>query len=65
MIDVNGERMYTTREVMDLFNIRSRQTLYARGWTDRAVRMFGDDTAPLIWPQSVVDEFAAELGVTL
>lgn len=62
---MNDEPMYTTRQAMDMLGVKSRQTMYARGWTDRAVRMFEDDTAPLMWPQSLVEELAKEIGVTL
>lgn len=65
MIDPSS--MYTTTQVMELLNIRSRQTLYNRGWTARAVRAFpgAPDPGPLMWPGSVILELATEVGVEL
>lgn len=60
-----ADRMFTTRQVMDLLGIKSRQTLYNRGDVDRAVRAFDDGTGPLMWPETVVRELADEYGVEL
>lgn len=60
------DQMFTTRQVMDMLGIKSRQTLYNRGWADRAVRVFPEsDASPLMWPAELVAELAAEQGVEL
>lgn len=59
------ETLYSTRRVMELLGIKSRQTLYNRGDTARAVHAFPDGTGPLMWPESVVREMAKEYGVEL
>jgi hypothetical protein len=53
---------YTTKQVLAILGC-SRATLYNRGWSDRAVRMFED--GPLLWPKAVVEEIAKEQGVEL
>jgi hypothetical protein len=53
---------YTTKQVLAILGC-SRATLYNRGWSDRAVRMFED--GPLLWPRAVVEEIAAEQGIEL
>ena len=61
-----NDQMYTTRQVMELLGVKSRATLYNRGWTDRAVRAFPEsDASPLMWPAELVAELAAEQGVEL
>ncbi len=59
-------KFFSTRQMMDLLGIKSRQTIHNRGWTDRAVRAFPDDqSSPLMWSAEVVAELAAEYGVEL
>lgn len=56
------DKPYTTKQVLEILGC-SRATLYNRGWTDRAVRMFDD--GPLLWPRAVVEDIAKEQGVEL
>lgn len=58
-----NERMYTTRQTMELLGLKSRQTLYNWGATERAVQLFPDQPAALAWPESLVRELAAEHGI--
>ena len=57
---------YTTRQMMAMLGIKSRQTIHNRLWTDRAERVWPDDpSSPLMWSAEVVAELAAEYGVEL
>lgn len=58
------EQMYTTKQMMELLGIKSRQTVYSWGANERAVKAWpGGDGAPLMWPASLIRELAAEHGI--
>lgn len=57
---MNDERIYTTRQVMKLLGLKSRQTLYNWGAHERAVKVFPDQASALMWPASLVKELADE-----
>lgn len=63
---MTDQQQYTTRQLMDMLGIKSRQTIYNRGWADRATRIFPEsESSPLMWPAKLVAELADEMGVEL
>lgn len=59
-----SEQMYTTTQAMELLGVKSRQTLYSWGATERATKAWpGGDGAPLMWPASLIRELADEHGI--
>ena len=59
-----AEQMFTTKQAMTLLGVKSRQTLYTWGADKRAVKAWpGGDGAPLMWPESLIRELAAEHGI--
>lgn len=60
-----SERMYTTKQVMELLGIKSRQTLYNWGAVERATKVFPDSPAALVWPETLVRELAAEHDIEI
>lgn len=59
---MSAERMYTTRQAMRLLNVKSRQTLYSWGATDRAIRVL-PGASQLVWPETLIRELADEHGI--
>lgn len=58
------EQMYTTKQAMTLLGVKSRQTLYTWGAHERAVKAWpGGESAPLMWPASLIRELASEHGI--
>ena len=57
------DRLYTTREMMDMVGVRSRQTIYTRGWDKLAASRLPPPSGSLLWSKQNVRAIAKELGV--
>lgn len=55
------DRMYTTREMMSLVGIKSRTTIYSRGW--QADEQLPGPSGAMLWSRRTIQKIAKELGV--